>query len=392
VNLQTHIPERLWQAISTAYEAEHYSHAILEATHFLSSLLRERAGIDGDGVVLVGQALGGESPKLRLNALQTESEKNMQRGFEQILRGIYQGIRNPRSHEPSTDTKETADAVIHFLGYVVGLLSASREMFTVELFVKSVFDPEFVESQRYADLIVSEIPKLRLADAAISIFRARRGNELRKLRNFVPALIGALSPAQLSSYLSVVSDEFKTTTDDTDIRTALQMLTPEVWPSIDELPRLRIENKLIGGIRTGEVLKNGKTLQALATWSNDFLKAFTQRSEAASALLGRLESADSDARHYAVKFFMKVLPEVMSTPQQSSRCIRALVTAVKSDDAHVSQGLISWIHVFSEEWQKKLAEELKDKTDEDNPGTYLYDGTPFLASPSKDEFDDDIPF
>lgn len=378
--------------MATAYEADQYSHAILEGTHFLSSLLRERGGIDGDGVALVGQALGGDAPKLRLNALQTESEKNVQRGFEQILRGIYQGIRNPRSHEPSTDTKETADAVIHFLGYIVGLLSVSREAFTVESFVQRVFDPEFVESQRYAELIVSEIPKLRLADAAIAIFRARRKNELRKLRNFVPALISSLSPTQLSSYLTVVSEEFKTTTDDTDIRTALQMLTPAVWSGLEELPRLRIENKLIGGIRNGEVLKSGKTLQPLATWSNDFLSVFTQQAEAAGALLGRLENSDPDARHYAVKFFMKVLPDVMSTPHQKSRCLHALVAAVKSDDAHVSQGLIIWVHAFPEEWQQKLAEELKDKTDEQNPGTYLGDGMPFLASPSKSEFDDDIPF
>jgi uncharacterized protein (TIGR02391 family) len=333
VNLQTHIPETLWQAVSNAYDAENYSHAILEATYCLSSLLRERAGVDGDGAALVGQALGGDSPKLKLNALQTESEKNVQKGFEQILRGIYQGIRNPRSHEPSKDSKETADAIIHFLGYIIGLLSSSREAFTVESFVTRVFDPEFVESQRYAELVVSEVPKLRLADGAIGLFRARKKNDLRKLRHFVPKLLDALTPTQLGAYLSVVSDELKTTTDETEIRTALQMLTPAAWPQIEELPRLRIENKLIGGIKSGKILQNGKTTQALATWSNDFLKAFTQKSDAAYALLDRLESSDQDARHYAAKFFMHHLPELMNGPYQTSRCIRALVSCVKADDA-----------------------------------------------------------
>lgn len=392
MNLQTHIPERLWQAISAAYEAENYSHAILEATYFLSALLRERAGVDGDGAALVGQALGGDSPKLKLNALQSESEKNIQKGYEQILRGVYQGIRNPRAHEPTVDVKETADAIIHFLGYVTSLLSASREAFTVEAFVARVFDPEFVESKRYAELVITEAPKLRLADAAIALFRARKKNDLRKLRYFVPALLGALSPGQLSAYLSVVSDELRITTDDLDIRTALQMLTPTTWPQLDELARLRIENKLIGGIRSGEVLRNGKTTQALATWSSDFLKAFTQRSEAASALLGRMENTDPDARHYAAKFFMRYLPEVMSSPHQVSRCIAAIVSAVKADDANVSQALLVAVHNFPEEWQKKLGEELKEKTDEDNPGAYLFDGAPFLASPAKGDFDDDIPF
>ncbi|WP_082874669.1 TIGR02391 family protein [Burkholderia sp. MSMB1589WGS] len=63
MNLQTHIPEALWDAIRVAYEAENYSHAVLDATHFISNLLRERAGVDGDGSALIGQALGGLKPE-----------------------------------------------------------------------------------------------------------------------------------------------------------------------------------------------------------------------------------------------------------------------------------------------------------------------------------------
>lgn len=392
MNLQTHIPDTLWQAIAVAYEAENFSHAILEAMHFLSSLLRERAGVDGDGAALVGQALGGDVPRLKINPLQSESDKNAQKGFEQVLRGIYIGIRNPRAHEQIVDSKETADAIIHFLGYVVNILDASKEAFTIEAFVSRVFDPEFVESKRYAELVITEVPKMRLADAAIALFRARKKNDLRKLRHLVPTLVGALNPGQLSSYLSVVSEMFRTTTDDTEIRTALQMLTPSIWPHLDELARLRIENKLIGGIRAGEVLPSGKTTQALATWSNDFLKSFTQREEAANALLSRLESSDPDARQYVAKFFMRHLPDAMVGKYQVSRCISAIVSAVKADDAHVSQALLAAIYHFPEEWQKKLAAELKDKTDEENPGAYLFDGSPFLASPAKDNLDDDIPF
>ena len=65
---------------------------------------------------------------------------------------------------------------------------------------------------------------------------------------------------------------------------------------------------------------------------------------------------------------------------------------MRADDENVSQALISWVRSFPTEWQKKLADELKDKADEENPGTFLDDGTPFLSSPSNAEFDDDIPF
>ena len=102
MNLQTHISSDLWLAISNTYEAENYNHAVLDAMHYLSSFLREKTGVDGDGASLVGQALGGDSPRLRINKLQTETERSVQRGIEQILRGLYLGIRNPRSHESRT--------------------------------------------------------------------------------------------------------------------------------------------------------------------------------------------------------------------------------------------------------------------------------------------------
>jgi hypothetical protein len=302
------------------------------------------------------------------------------------------GIRNPRSHEQTTDDKETADAIIHFLGYTLGLLNASKEAFTIDAFVERVFDAEFVESARYAELLVAEVPTLRLADALIALYRARKKAELRKLRYLVPKLLSSLTPTQLSSYMNVVSEELRVATDDLTIRTSLQMLTPEVWPSLAELSRLRIENKLVGGIRQGEVLASGKTTQPLSTWSNIFLRAFTTRSDAATALIGRLEHQDPDARHFAAKFFMRHLPEVMTTPAQVTRCVRAIVSAVEGDDANVKSNLISAVLAYPAEWQASLAEALRAKTDEDNPAVYLNDGSPFLSAPTSSDTEDDIPF
>ncbi len=54
MNLQTTIGEELWASISAAYDGERFTHAILEALHHLSNVLRDRAGVDGDGAALVG--------------------------------------------------------------------------------------------------------------------------------------------------------------------------------------------------------------------------------------------------------------------------------------------------------------------------------------------------
>jgi uncharacterized protein (TIGR02391 family) len=390
MNLQTHVRPELWSAISGAYESGNFAHAILDACHLLSNVLRDRAGVDGDGTALVGQALGGDAPRLRLNALQTESERNVQKGVEHMLRGIYIGIRNPRSHDHTEDTKETADAIIVFVSFLLDLLNSSREAFTLEDFLSRVRDSEFVDSERYADLMLSEIPAMKRADALIYLYKNRSGVDLTKRRRLVKAIMASLSANQLSAYLAVVSEDLRNTNEDATIRTALQLISPDVWPQISEISRLRIENKLITEIKGGEILPSGKTVNPLATWSRTYIGNFSLREEAVKAVIGRLRSTDPDARHYGAKFFLRTLPQMIpeGDPQQS-RAINAVSSAVISGDENVRRELLAAIDGFPSSWQAQFVEKLKDQTDEANPATYLADGTPFLSSPADE---DEIPF
>lgn len=158
MNLQTHISDDLWKAVSQTYTAGNFTPAILDAIHYLSELLREKSGADGDGANLVGQALGGNSPRLRITRMQTETEINVQRGMEQLLRGFYQAIRNPRSHEQAADSQKDADAIILFVDYLTRILGSSQEAFTIPSFLDKVFDVAFVESRAYSDLLAAEVP------------------------------------------------------------------------------------------------------------------------------------------------------------------------------------------------------------------------------------------
>lgn len=114
MNLETKLDPRVWEAVRETYQARNFTSAILDAMHFLSDLLRERTGLESDGVALVGEAFGGSSPKLKVNALQSESDRSVQKGVEQLLRGIYQAIRNPRSHGKIDDTEDDSQAIITF--------------------------------------------------------------------------------------------------------------------------------------------------------------------------------------------------------------------------------------------------------------------------------------
>lgn len=80
--------------------ADNYFHAVLEATKSVAAKLRQLSGLTSDGAPLVDAALGGDRPRLRINALTTESERGEQRGFANLLKGMFGMFRNTTAHEP----------------------------------------------------------------------------------------------------------------------------------------------------------------------------------------------------------------------------------------------------------------------------------------------------
>jgi uncharacterized protein (TIGR02391 family) len=154
MSLSGSIDERLWAAVQAAYDTGNYSGAIVDSVFYLSELIRNKSGLDSDGNALIGSAFGGQNPIIKVNSLYTESERDEQRGIEQLLRGIYTAIRNPRSHEKRTDSAETADILITFIGWVASLIDKSKSPFDTQQIIGSVFDRHFAQNERYADLLV----------------------------------------------------------------------------------------------------------------------------------------------------------------------------------------------------------------------------------------------
>jgi uncharacterized protein (TIGR02391 family) len=79
---------------------ENYFHAVLEATKGVAERIRSLSGLGSDGADLVNEAFGIKNPILTLNPLGTETERSEQKGFSNILIGIFGAIRNPLAHAP----------------------------------------------------------------------------------------------------------------------------------------------------------------------------------------------------------------------------------------------------------------------------------------------------
>jgi uncharacterized protein (TIGR02391 family) len=85
---------------------ENYFHAVFEATKSIAAKIRSLSGLDGDGAALVQAAFGSSAnnaPILTINRFQTQTEQGEQRGFANLLVGLFGTVRNPLAHTPKIE-------------------------------------------------------------------------------------------------------------------------------------------------------------------------------------------------------------------------------------------------------------------------------------------------
>lgn len=108
---------------------DNYFHAVLEATKSVADKLRAKTGLADDGAPLVDRSLAGDIPLLAINQLSTESEKSEQRGFANLVKGIFGMFRNTTAHAPKIKwavNKEDAEEVFTLLSLVHKRVDAAQ--------------------------------------------------------------------------------------------------------------------------------------------------------------------------------------------------------------------------------------------------------------------------
>ena len=96
-----HFHESIVESSRSLYASRHYAQAIFEAYKRIEIEVRRVSGLsDKSGKDRMAQAFGGQKPKIRLNPMDTWTDRNEQEGFKFIFMGIVLGIRNPKAHDP----------------------------------------------------------------------------------------------------------------------------------------------------------------------------------------------------------------------------------------------------------------------------------------------------
>lgn len=100
---------------------DNYFHAVLEAAKSVAERVRNLTGLTTDGAILFDEAFSIKHPLLALNKLETDSEQSEQKGFVNLLKGIFGAFRNPHAHAPKTvwplDEQDAID-LLNMVSYV----------------------------------------------------------------------------------------------------------------------------------------------------------------------------------------------------------------------------------------------------------------------------------
>jgi len=109
---------------------ENYFHAVLEAVKRIADRVRMLSGLTADGAELVNKAFSVRAPILAINNLSTETELSEQKGFCNILVGIFGAIRNPTAHAPKISwpiTEQDALDIFSMISFVHRKLDGAKK-------------------------------------------------------------------------------------------------------------------------------------------------------------------------------------------------------------------------------------------------------------------------
>jgi uncharacterized protein (TIGR02391 family) len=298
--IQSEISEELWIIIQAHYQNGDYTSSIRDAFIYLSNIIRDKSDLSGDGTDLVNKAFSESNPKIKINKLETTSEVDEQKGIANILRGLYQYIRNPRSHDRYEDTENDCISILLFIDLIIKSIKGSTGQFELDRFIEQVVDKSFVKSEEYCDALISEIPDRKLMDTVLEIYSNKSSIEIYNLQMLFKSFYKRLKKTNIDSFLKIISNDLRKTVSDNDIKYIIKIINPEMWEQIDSIAKIRIENKIIEAI---------KECTPIGTWYTDIFLNFKNKNELIEAIGLLIYSDKKNSVEYFYKYyFTKIIP------------------------------------------------------------------------------------
>lgn len=95
--------------------AKNYFHAVFEAVKSIAEEIRVKSGLMSDGADLIDKAFSISTPILKINPLETETQKSEQKGFNSLIKGVFGMFRNTSAHAPKIIWEITEDEALDIM-------------------------------------------------------------------------------------------------------------------------------------------------------------------------------------------------------------------------------------------------------------------------------------
>lgn len=302
----------LWEKIKKHYDEGNYTDCIIDAMMYLTDTIREKSGLTVDGEKLVHQSFLGNDYKIHISPARTDTEKDIQRGYGEIIKGMYAAIRNPRHHDHQTDTKEDANIIIVFIDHILTKIKKSTGVFDEEKFFALITEKHFVYSHEYVQALIKDIPKGKRLDIAIKMILTRSKDNEENFEWVMYNLLENLDSDEIKQVYDVVSTELEIESEFYKISTIFKIMKPRFWVYTKKVVKMRMENILFEDIKAAtynvENAKCGKS-GALATWADDYLQYFDNKTKWSNMLVNKMDSNNIEEIDYVKEYFWDELCE-----------------------------------------------------------------------------------
>lgn len=107
---------------------ENYFHAVLEAVKGVADRIRDLSCLTSDGADLFNAAFSTKAPLIAINGLTSETQISEQRGFNNLLVGLFGAVRNPTAHAPKISwpmTEQDAMDIFALISFIHRRLDAA---------------------------------------------------------------------------------------------------------------------------------------------------------------------------------------------------------------------------------------------------------------------------
>lgn len=109
------IHPKIYEYCNTELISENYFHSVFEAVKSIAEEIRKKTELTLDGSELIDRAFSVNTPLIKINSLESETEKSEQKGFSNLIKGVFGMFRNTTAHAPKIIWQITEDEALDIM-------------------------------------------------------------------------------------------------------------------------------------------------------------------------------------------------------------------------------------------------------------------------------------